>query len=100
MLEGELPVDLQSLLQAVAERGGVDAMLLGEGWQTIHRSTAPHQWRHSLSFVLHRRAITHLLVRALVAVVDRRDFGFSRYRPSVPSIRQTANCLSFHYYTE
>jgi len=38
MLEGELPVDLQALLRAVAERGGVDALLLGDAWQDIHRS--------------------------------------------------------------
>lgn len=37
MLEGELPVDLQSLLRAVAERGGVDALLLNDGWQAIHQ---------------------------------------------------------------
>ena len=36
MLDGELPVDLQALLRAVAERGGVDALFLGDGWQAIH----------------------------------------------------------------
>lgn len=52
MLEGELQVDLQALLRAVAERGGVDALLLGDGWQAVHRS------QHSIAE--HSRVQHHL----------------------------------------
>ena len=44
-------------------------------------------------------AVTYVCV-CCAAASRRRDFGFSRYRPNNPSVRQTTNCLSFHYYTE
>ena len=54
MLEGELPVDLQALLRAVAERGGVDALLLGDGWQAVHRSAQRQQTQFPLLLRAHK----------------------------------------------